>query len=460
MIYMGMVESTAVRKTSQVLALRDSLATRTADGHADYWSFRDAATARHEDDVLFQYPAMMVSPMQGALIDVLREHREGPLAILDPFVGSGTTLIEAMRRGLPFTGTDLNPFAVMLARVESAEAAAFDIGASLARVLLTLDDARGRTAPPTDQWTKRWFRQDVCGELAALQSAIRTEPQPELRRLWWACMAEVCRLSGNARLSTPKLQTRPLGDLARPIDVADRFGQLAERAASVVARRGDALTQAGFVTRRGSYRPGVTLRLADARDLPVPPVLADLVLTSPPYGDNHTTMPYGQASFLPLCWIDREDTADNIPAELLASSRSLDTACLGGSRKTAEAEPVAVVAHQSEALAAVLDRLRSHSRDGWQRVGSFFVDYAAAWDSILSACKPDAHLVLTLGDRTVRGLHVPTALITQELLESRGVELVDTLHRSIPRNKRIAKRNELSDTIGSETVLVMQRSGC
>ena len=444
-------------KTPQVQALRRSLAARSADGQADYWTFRGAVNAR-DDDVLFQYPAMMVSPMQGALIDVLLEHREGPPAILDPFVGSGTTLIEAMRRGLPFAGTDLNPLAVMLARVESAEAASFDIKASLARVLVARENARGSTAPPEQRWTTRWFREDVCGELVALQSAIRAEPQPELRRLWWACMAEVCRLSGNARLSTPKLQTRPLSDLARRIDVAGRFDQLAVRAASVISRRGEALTQAGYTTRAGTYRPGVTLGLADARDLPVPSVLADVVLTSPPYGDNHTTMPYGQASFLPLCWIDREDTADDIPDALLASSRSLDTACLGGSRKTAESEPVAAVASQSEALAAVLAWLRIHSREGWQRVGSFFVDYAAAWDSILRASKPDAHLVLTLGDRTVRGLHVPTVLITQELLRARGVELVDTLHRSIPHHKRIAMRNELSDTIGTETVLVMQRS--
>jgi hypothetical protein len=456
MTYVRRVEARLVGKTVEAQDLRRSLAARTANGQTDYWSFRGAATARHEDDVLFQYPAMMVSPMQGALIDVLREHRDGPLSVLDPFVGSGTTLIEAMRRGLPFAGTDLNPFAVMLARVESVEATAFNIEASLSRVLSSFHDARGAVDPPQDEWTERWFRADVCAELAALQAAIRSEGQAELRRLWWACMAEVCRLSGNARLSTPKLQTRPLGELARSIDVAGRFEQLARRAAGVITRRGEALKDAGFVTSDGRYRPGVDVRLADARDLRLA-VPADVVLTSPPYGDNHTTMPYGQASFLPLCWIDMADTADDIPAELLASSRSLDTASLGGSRKTAEADTVADVAAQSPALAEVLAPLARRSREAWQRVGSFFIDYADAWDSILAVAKPDAHLVITLGDRTVRGLHVPTALITRQLLAARGAQLVDTLHRSIPHNKRIARRNESASTIGAEVVLVLQR---
>jgi site-specific DNA-methyltransferase (cytosine-N4-specific) len=455
---MRRVEARLVRKTVEAQDLRRVLAARTENGQTDYWSFRGAVTARHEDDVLFQYPAMMVSPMQGALIDVLREHRDGPLSVLDPFVGSGTTLIEAMRRGLAFVGADLNPFAVMLARVESAEAAAFDIEASLARVLRSFQDARGSVDPPHDEWTQRWFREDVCAELAALRSAIRCEEQPELRRLWWACMAEVCRLSSNARISTPKLQTRPLGDLARSIDVAGRFEQLARRAMAVIIRRGEALKDAGFVTSTGRYQPGVDIQLADARDLPRPVEPADVVLTSPPYGDNHTTMPYGQASFLPLCWIDLADTAVEIPAELLASSRSLDTASLGGSRMTAEIDAVDDVAAQSPALADVLATLARRSHEAWQRVGSFFVDCADAWDSILAATKPDAHLVITLGDRTVRGLHVPTALITQQLLAARGAQLIDTLHRSIPHNKRIARRNEAGSTIGAEVVLVLQRN--
>ena len=37
--------------------------------------------------------------------------------VLDPFVGSGTSLVEAARLGLPACGGDLNPAAVALARV-------------------------------------------------------------------------------------------------------------------------------------------------------------------------------------------------------------------------------------------------------------------------------------------------------------------------------------------------------
>lgn len=451
------VENRCVSGATRRRALQAALATRSAQAAGEYWNFHDAARARAEDAVIFQYPAMMVSPMQGALIDVLAEHRERLACVVDPYVGSGTTLIESMRRGLRFSGSDLNPLAVMLARVETAEAAAFDMRRSLDAVLRGYDRRRARTRPPSEMWIGRWYRPDVSAELAALRAGIRCVTEPALRRLWWACLAEVARVSSNARLSTPKLQHRSRADLDREIDVRERFREVAEPAAAQLARRADAMRVAGHLRGR-RYQPGLDLRLADARNLPRASEAADLILTSPPYGDNHTTMPYGQASFLALCWIDEADIGSPIPPELLASSRSLDTASLGGSRRTADLAAAHGLARRSLTLASLLKDLQDTSLEAWRRVAAFFIDYDRAWASILAVAAGDAHLVLTLGDRTVRGRGVQTAQITQELLEARGAVLVERLHRRIPHNKRLARRNESAETISTETVLIMQRT--
>jgi hypothetical protein len=53
---------------------------------------------------LLRYPAMMVPCMQGDIIDVILAHRPGHCRVLDPFVGSGTVMTEALVRGLNFTG--------------------------------------------------------------------------------------------------------------------------------------------------------------------------------------------------------------------------------------------------------------------------------------------------------------------------------------------------------------------
>jgi tRNA G10 N-methylase Trm11 len=44
---------------------------------------------------------------------------EGGQLLLDPFCGSGTSLVEARLAGLAAVGIDLNPFAVLLARANT-----------------------------------------------------------------------------------------------------------------------------------------------------------------------------------------------------------------------------------------------------------------------------------------------------------------------------------------------------
>ena len=78
----------------------------------EYWSFKGRSKRHHCHD-LIQYPAMMVPEMQGELIDVVLEEDPDVRTLLDPFVGSGTTLGEAMCRGLDFLGIDINPLAVL-----------------------------------------------------------------------------------------------------------------------------------------------------------------------------------------------------------------------------------------------------------------------------------------------------------------------------------------------------------
>lgn len=43
---------------------------------------------------------------------------DGPCRVLDPFVGSGTTLLEAATLGLPSTGVDLDPLSVLISRTK------------------------------------------------------------------------------------------------------------------------------------------------------------------------------------------------------------------------------------------------------------------------------------------------------------------------------------------------------
>jgi hypothetical protein len=417
-------------------------------------SLYDDLFRARSDRPVFQYPGMMVSPMQGELLDAVLGERGGNSVVFDPFLGSATTLVEAATRGLPFVGRDINPLSILLGHVETAEAASLDLEASIAAVVDRAGRWVGRYAAPTAPWCQKWFRADVALELSALRAAIAEQPDVRERRLFWAAMGEVVRRSGNQLAGAPKLQTRPEAALARRIDVIDSFRAHAHVLAGQLRAREQTYNAAGWFSPNG--RPSVDLMCGDVRSLGLPKQKASIVLTSPPYGDNHTTMPYGQVSYLPLRWIDVWDIDPSIDRSLLDASKTLDTASLGGSLRLSHAA-CAKTLERSSTLRRLRRSMAVAPARGWARTISFFSDLDQALEQICAASTDDAHFVLTLGDKTTYQQAVPTTDIVTELLASYGVVCRDRLERRIGRGKRLAPRNSYSDTIGREVVLVGQR---
>lgn len=88
-----------------------------AHSDRDYWSFKGNSRREHGHG-LFQYPAMMVPQMAQTILEQICEVHPEVERVEDPFVGSGTILTETMLRGRHFSGTDVNPLAVLLCKVK------------------------------------------------------------------------------------------------------------------------------------------------------------------------------------------------------------------------------------------------------------------------------------------------------------------------------------------------------
>ena len=133
----------------------------------NYWDFRHRArrSAMHG---LGQYPAMMVPGVQSDMVGVLSELHGRHALMLDPFVGSGTTMLEAMRRGLHFLGQDLNPLAVLMSRTKAGP---FDLDGLRNEVERVVADARNDDGlcdadfPGID----KWFTEDSATALSRLR---------------------------------------------------------------------------------------------------------------------------------------------------------------------------------------------------------------------------------------------------------------------------------------------------
>ena len=79
------------------------------------WDYRSANTKEYTHGI-HPYPAMMIPQVARRLIG---EYGSEGGVLLDPYCGTGTTLLEGMLAGLESTGTDLNPLARLIAKTKT-----------------------------------------------------------------------------------------------------------------------------------------------------------------------------------------------------------------------------------------------------------------------------------------------------------------------------------------------------
>lgn len=418
-----------------------------ANDDSEFWSFR-SLRSRSGNHALFQYPAMMVPELQGALLDDLLAVEPATSLVYDPFAGSGTVILESLYRGLHFHGSDINPLAILLCQVKAAPPSVRSAKVAARRVVAEASVDRHAQVPDFPGLDK-WFKPEIKIGLASLRQSIARRSSIVTRRFMWVCLAETIRLVSNSRISTFKLHTYTKEEIARRETNAIKvFEVVAERNAARLALHWQRMNDVGDDRERTAL-----LLPGSVTDPWVAPRRADVLMTSPPYGDNRTTVPYGQHSYLPLCWIDICDIPGGFDQSLLDSTSKIDLLSLGGSLKHAD-DAMDELADVSKSFASFIKHVNGVPTLR-RKVLSFTRDYRDALRAVGPRLKDGAFCFLTLGERRVGKQTFPLVDITRELLQEDGHELVTAIERTLPGSrKRMAAKNSEGNTMGREWVLV------
>jgi hypothetical protein len=424
----------------------------------DYWSFSGNAARVHSHGLL-QYPAMMVPQMVRALLREICETEPAVRSVCDPFVGSGTVLTEATLRGLNFVGRDINPLAILLCKVKAGPIYCQALIERADAVLKRAAADRCRSIEADFSGIDKWFEPEVQRELSRIRRAIRREGSLWARRFFWVALAETVRQSSNSRTSTFKLHIRTSDDISgRTVDPSTTFAKVLKRNLARFVSWRLALRKGGCLDPCGRYIPKVSLSLGDARtplrNASGVAQQCDVIVTSPPYGDNATTVPYGQYSYLPLQWLDLSDIDSNAEPEFLRTTHEIDRRSLGGSRRV-DSQTTEALRVRSPTLGAALDNLAKEPKDRARRLFTFVRDLEACIPPVLKILRSHGVMVWVLGNRRIGGRCVPLDTILSELLQGYGASLVTEIQRRIPC-KRMAVRNGIAKTMANETILVFR----
>lgn len=433
-------------------ALRERLQGRTTI-NPDFWSFNHLRS-RSGNHALFQYPAMMVPELQGALLDDLQAVSPNAELVYDPFAGSGTVMLESLYRGLDFHGSDINPLAILLCQVKANPPTPEGAQEAIDAVVERTSDI-GNPRIPTFPGIDKWFKPAIKAGLAQVRASILLESRLIDRQFLWVCLAETIRLVSNSRISTFKLHTYSTDEIAkRESDAIKIFKSVG--AQNVLRLKLHWERMAAVPEHRKN--PTSLLLPGSVSDSWVAPRQADILMTSPPYGDNKTTVPYGQHSYLPLQWIDHADIPGTFDETLMDSTHRIDLLSLGGSLKGADASREELC-EISTTLREWLPRIEEEAPLR-KKVLSFVRDYRLALISLSPRLKAGAFCFLTLGERRVGKQTFPLVEITRELLLSDNHEEVMTIERVLPGSrKRMAAKNSQGATMAQEWVLITRSWG-
>ncbi len=166
------------------------------------------------------------------LVDVfLHRYFRPEDCVYDPFVGSGTTLVEANVYGAASVGCDISAFNCLLSHVKTAH---YSLGTLELRLKGALEDAR-RTCPAPDgqvsDWLRAWYSERALGELLAYRAAITKLDNPiaDVGRVILSRSARSARRTTHFDLDFPREpQLEPYWchkhrRTCRPVDEASKF---------------------------------------------------------------------------------------------------------------------------------------------------------------------------------------------------------------------------------------------
>ena len=133
------------------------------------WSFSNSR--QDAISLLHPYPARFIEELPKQLIVSLGCPEN--TCILDPFCGSGTTLVEAQRAGIESIGVDLNPIACLISRVKTTPLASqfLDIAKQVATDA-EYQYTHNYVSIPEIPNLDHWFKVDIQKALSSVMSEI------------------------------------------------------------------------------------------------------------------------------------------------------------------------------------------------------------------------------------------------------------------------------------------------
>ncbi|MCR1950443.1 DNA adenine methylase [Clostridium sp. DSM 100503] len=432
----------------------------------DYWDFREAK--KEHIHGIFTYPATMVPMMQSEILSSILRLNPNIENLLDPFMGSGTVLVEGMINGLNVYGIDINPLSYLLCNFKINPSIVEALDKYKEDIYKYLDAKQKKIEIKKFKNRDKWYRQDIAKYLSEISAGIKVIDDREVRCFFWICLAEISRICNNSKNSTFKLHMKSKEEIDNfQFDVIKNYKKIVDENIDRLRKYVSINKNLKYSnTNLYEYDKKRKVFLGDSieviqnkfRDNSI-----DLIITSPPYGDNQTTVTYGQFSVLPLRWIDKEDISDEVDNFMIDIDSRIDSSSLGGKRYSENIIVDSNILKHSETLNYIyITLIESGEKEKARKVASFIMDFNKIIEQMARVLNINGYMVLTVGNRRVYNNEIRFNQIIKELANLYNLELIyefsrKILGKRIPNKVSKLKDNKSVKSISKEYILILKK---
>lgn len=383
---------------------------------------------------MFKYPCKFIPEIPRWGINSFLDDKSQ--SVLDPFAGSGTTLLEANLKGHHAFGAEIDDIAKLIIKVKTTPLSGRqleDLDQHYENMLRVMEQKGYECFCPKIDNLEHWFKEETLEKLGRMKAYIEEIADDAVRDFLKLCMAAIIKKVSNADDTSPKpyvsnkvLKTPP----AVEKEFAATYRRYRQMAVELSEVEGLGKTE---------------LIQGDALDFSLP-VKIDLAVTSPPYIN---AFDYGRTMRLENLWLQ------TLTEESLREKKKL---YVGTEKIDVKKEKNHLeVLDKSSMLKEYYDKITKSDEKRALIVKKFFEDMETNLHRVHDRLNTGGKYIIVIGNSTIRKVNIESWRVIEEIADTVGFTSIQDFSYIIQNPYIRIPRSGMGGKISRDHVLVLEK---